>query len=86
MKGYHVSVDGWSRYWKAYDNGVEIPVAPASYNSKAVSLQPANHLVRFVFSPTHYKASVLMFYAGLIITTVGAIIAWREGNSSSRPL
>jgi len=80
VAGSLLYADGWSKYWKAYDNGVEIPVAPANYNAKAVSLQPGHHLVRFVFSPTYYRASLVMFYAGLVIT-VGTIIASRKRKS-----
>jgi len=67
VNGYLYYGDGWSRYWKAFDNNREIPVNVANYNFKAVFLSAGDHEVRFEFNPSHYKAALLAYYAGLVI-------------------
>lgn len=83
--GYLLYNDGWSRYWKAYDGGREIPVLIANYNSKAVFLGPGEHQVRFVFDPVHYKIGLVLYYAGLLISlvliTVFFIVARRKKSA-----
>ncbi|MDA8433451.1 MAG: hypothetical protein M0Z60_10890, partial [Nitrospiraceae bacterium] len=64
--GYLLYNDGWSRYWRAFDGKREIPVLVANYNSKAVYLPKGAHNVRFVFDPVHYKAGLVLYYAGLL--------------------
>ncbi len=71
--GYLYYADGWSKYWQAFDNGKEIPVFVANYNSKAVFLDKGDHLVRFVFNPRHYRIGLAAYYAGLVIS-IGIII------------
>ncbi|MBI5561400.1 MAG: YfhO family protein [Deltaproteobacteria bacterium] len=63
--GYLYYSDGWSRWWRAYDNGGETTVVPANYNFKAVRLGPGSHAVRFVFDPSGYRYALYLYYAGL---------------------
>jgi len=82
VNGYLLYNDGWSKYWKAYDRGQELPVVVANYNSKAVFLPPGNHLVRLVFSPTYYQTALVLYYAGLLISCVSIAVFWiREKQS-----
>ncbi|MBI4555882.1 MAG: hypothetical protein HY715_09560 [Planctomycetes bacterium] len=64
-EGYLYYNDGWSKYWKAFDGGKEVPVEVANYNFKAVFLGRGEHLVRFVFDPWSYRYGVYAYYAGL---------------------
>jgi hypothetical protein len=73
IDGYLYYNDGWSRYWRAFDNGKEIPVRIANYNFKAVFLEKGEHIVRFVFDPVHYKFGLIAYYIGLF-SSVGIII------------
>lgn len=66
VPGYFQYNDGWSRYWKAYDNGAEIPLRVANYNSKAVFLSPGTHSLSFVYDPSHYRRAVILYHAGLV--------------------
>jgi hypothetical protein len=68
--GYLVYNDGWSRYWKVYDNGQEVPVYPADYNGKAVFLEKGEHTILFVFDPAHYRMALWGYYAGLMTCLV----------------
>jgi len=76
--GYLLYNDGWSKYWKAYDHGRELPIVVANYNSKAVFLQPGKHQVRFVFSPSLYKTALVLYYAGLVLSSAIIAVLWRR--------
>ncbi len=65
VDGYMYYNDGWSRYWKAFDNGKEVPIVPANYNFKAVYLEKGGHTLSFVYDPKPYRYAVVMYYVGL---------------------
>lgn len=75
VAGYLYYSDGWSRWWKAYDNGNEVRVVPADYNFKAVRLDKGSHSVRFVFDPSGYRHALYLYYSGLA-ATAGLIIVF----------
>ncbi|MBI5236768.1 MAG: hypothetical protein HY886_11060 [Deltaproteobacteria bacterium] len=66
--------DGWSKYWRAFDNGAETPVYVANYNSKAVYLSKGEHVIEFVYRPTHYMVGLVLYITGLFISLTLAII------------
>lgn len=70
IDGYLYYNDGYSKYWKAYDNDKEIPVKIANYNFKAVYLEKGNHVVSFVYDPVHYKLSLIMYYLGFLFSII----------------
>ncbi|MBA4373277.1 MAG: hypothetical protein C0402_10520 [Thermodesulfovibrio sp.] len=69
VEGYLQYTDGWSRYWRAYDGEKELPIMISNYNSKSILLPQGKHEVRLVFDPRHYKIALILFYAGLLVTT-----------------
>ncbi|MEK7679518.1 MAG: hypothetical protein AAB356_04935, partial [Deltaproteobacteria bacterium] len=66
VDGYVYYNDGWSRHWRAYDNGVETAIVPANYNFKAVYLEKGGHTLIFVYDPKPYRWAVVMYYVGLV--------------------
>jgi hypothetical protein len=79
--GYLYLNDGWSKYWRAFDGGRELPLYIANYNSKAVFLEPGEHVVRFSFEPAPYTAALLLFASGLVIVTgLLAALWWKLRN------
>ncbi|MBI5640744.1 MAG: hypothetical protein HZA17_09985 [Nitrospirae bacterium] len=82
VDGYLYYNDGWSRYWKAFDSNREIPVLIANYNSKAVFLAAGKHLIRFVFSPGHYKIALALYYAGLVLSLALAGLSWHYSRGT----
>ena len=66
INGYLYYNDGYSKYWKAYDGGKEIPIKIANYNFKAVFLENGEHTISFVYSPVHYRLSLIMYYSGIL--------------------
>lgn len=70
VDGYLYYNDGWSRYWKAFEGGKELPVRIADYNFKAVFINCGEHNVRFVFDPVHYKVGLMLFYMSMSATVV----------------
>lgn len=82
IAGYLYYSDGWSRSWKAFDNGVEAHIFPANYNFKAVALAPGNHVVRFVFDPAGYRRALYLYYFGLVGTSV--LVCWFAARRKGR--
>ncbi|MBI5885540.1 MAG: hypothetical protein HZB85_03035 [Deltaproteobacteria bacterium] len=74
VAGYLYYSDGWSRSWKAFDNGSETRIFPANYNFKAVALNPGNHVVHFVFDPVGYRRALYLYYFGLVGTS--GLVCW----------
>jgi len=68
-KGYLYYNDGWSKYWRVFDNGREVPLVIANYNAKAVVLEPGRHEVRFLFDPVHYRLGLMAYFFGLSAAT-----------------
>ncbi len=78
VPGYLFYNDGWSKYWRAFDNGKEIPVERANYNSKAVLLDVGMHTIQFVFDPRHYKIALLLYMTGFLsLSALVGIRYWR---------
>jgi len=80
--------DGWSEHWKAYDNGKQVPIYIANYNSKAVRLSPGKHRVEFVYDPVHYKRGLLMYAAGLLLSASSILffyLRFRRGRAPATP-
>ncbi|MDO8125646.1 MAG: hypothetical protein Q6359_00295 [Candidatus Brocadiales bacterium] len=67
IDGYLYYNDGWSKYWKAYDGDIEIPIKIANYNFKAVFLEEGEHVIRFVYNPGYYKLGLTTYYIGLLL-------------------
>lgn len=63
--GFFYYADGWSPYWKAYDNDRPVEVLKANYNFKAVFLSAGDHIVKFVFEPWHFIAGMACYFGGL---------------------
>lgn len=66
IDGYLYYNDGWSKYWKAYDGDIEVPIKIANYNFKAVFLEEGGHVIRFVYNPGHYKLGLIAYYIGTL--------------------
>ncbi|MBI5101360.1 MAG: hypothetical protein HZB33_05950 [Nitrospirae bacterium] len=84
--GYLLYNDGWSRHWRAFDKGGELPVLIANYNSKAVFLDKGIHEVRFIFDPAHYKTALVLYYTSLaaFIVLIGFILSKNIGGRTER--
>lgn len=67
IDGYLYYNDGWSKYWKAYDGDIEVPIKIANYNFKAVFLEEGEHVIRFVYNPGHYKLGLIAYYIGILL-------------------
>ncbi|NUO09606.1 MAG: YfhO family protein [Candidatus Brocadia sp.] len=77
--GFFYYADGWSPYWKAYDNNKPVPVLKANYNFKAVFLPPGEHIVTFVYRPVHYLFVLGCYCLGLILGgTLTIVLFTRE--------
>lgn len=74
--------DGWSKYWRAFDNGKKTPIYIANYNSKAVYLSKGVHLIEFVYRPTHYETGLILYGAGLLISLTLAIIFYVKSRAT----
>ena len=64
--GFLYYADGWSPYWKAYDNGKSVEVLKANYNFKAVFIPPGKHIISFVFKPIQYIVALGCYFVALI--------------------
>jgi hypothetical protein len=64
--GFLYYADGWSPYWKAYDNGKSVEVLKANYNFKAVFIPPGEHIISFVFEPNHYIGALGCYFVALV--------------------
>ena len=53
--------------WKAYIDGVELPVMRANYVLRAVNLPEGEYNIKFEFKPTSLKYSETIAYTGLIL-------------------
>jgi len=82
--GFFYYADGWSPYWKAYDNGMPTKVLKANYNYKAVFLPPGEHVVTFVFSPYHYMAALVLYFSGLFIGITLAVVLFVRDRRHKR--
>ncbi|MFH1646063.1 MAG: hypothetical protein ABIB11_06555, partial [Candidatus Omnitrophota bacterium] len=76
--------DGWSKYWKAYSDGKEVPIYIANYCFKAVYVKEGKHLIRFVFSPNHYSRAVLLYLVSMIVLLIMLLFFKYRGVNKSR--
>jgi hypothetical protein len=72
--GYLYYNDGWSKYWRAFDNGIETEIRPANYAFKAVFLKSGEHTVTFAYRPVAYLISVYAYFAALFVTVVACAV------------
>lgn len=82
VDGYLFYSDGYSRHWRAFDNGKEVKVEPANYNFKAVRLARGRHNVAFVFNPSGYKTALILYAVSL--SALGSLIAVSAFNARRR--
>ncbi len=73
-KGILYWADGFDRWWKAYRDGVEVPIYRANINFKAVGIPAGLTNIRFVYNPRPFVASLVVFYGTFIVSVVSAII------------
>ncbi len=59
--GFLVLNDVWQDWWRAYVDGVEVPILRANLMFRAVPLSPGPHRVRFRFEPAR---GLLQFWPG----------------------
>lgn len=86
VDGYLYYNDGWSRHWRAYDNGRETAIVPANYNFKAVYLEKGGHTLSFVYDPKSYRYAVIMYYIGLAAAlAVMSLCTFARGPRRARP-
>ncbi|TAN60152.1 hypothetical protein EPN18_09165 [bacterium] len=79
VNGYLYYNDGWSKYWRAFDNGVETEVKPANYAFKAVFLKSGTHTVTFAYRPIAYLISLYAYFAALSVTVIViAVFSYRN--------
>lgn len=65
VDGYLYYNDGYSRYWRAFDNAKEVKVEPANYNSKAVFLNKGEHTVVLAYDPSGYVTALVLYFIGM---------------------
>jgi hypothetical protein len=73
--GYLFVGDGWSRHWRATENGAPLALRVANYNGKAVFLAKGRHRVQFEYRPVPYLRSVVAFHAGLALLVFALAVA-----------
>ena len=68
----------YDKGWKAYVDGVEVPILRADYILRALQLPGGNHTVEFVFDPQSMKVSNVISLIGSIILVLGfvGVILW----------
>lgn len=81
--GYLYYNDGWSRWWKAFDNGIEKPIKVANYNFKAIFLEKGNHDIQFVFSPSHYRRGLFIYHLSLVFALAASGILYYRGRKNA---
>jgi hypothetical protein len=65
--------DGYDKWWRAYINGIEVPVYRANVNFKAVALPEGMNIIKFVYSPTLFKVALSLFY-GVFIVSIAVVL------------
>ncbi|MBF0275290.1 MAG: YfhO family protein, partial [Nitrospinae bacterium] len=68
VEGYFYYSDNWSKHWKAYDNGKEVPIYKANYTFKALKLGSGTHEIIFKYEPKHYIYSLYCYFLSIIIS------------------
>ena len=66
--------DTYYKGWRAYVDGVEVPVLLADHAFKAVRVDPGPRHVRFVFDPLSFKLGLALTVLGLAI--VAGLLGW----------
>jgi hypothetical protein len=56
--------------WKAYIDGIEVPLLRADYAFRAVAVSPGEHRIRMVFEPGSFRVGVILSIAGLVLLAV----------------
>lgn len=82
--GYLYYNDGYSRYWRASDNGKEIKVVPANYNFKAVFLKKGEHTVTFLYDPSGYTTALALYFIGMSSLMILTIYTWVRNRRAIR--
>ena len=80
--GYVYLNEGWSRYWKAYDSGHEVPVEIANYAFKAVHLEEGHHDLRFEFQPQFFLMAAKLYCLSVVILFVVLLVSLKANLSS----
>jgi len=68
--------------WQAYVNGKKRTLLTGNYLFRTVSLEPGRHHVRFVFSPSSFKAGTVVSFMSVVGIIVGLIIFSRKRRPS----
>ncbi len=63
--------DGYDKRWKATIDGKETPVYRANINFKAVEVPAGAHTVQWIYRPTYFKRSLILFYGSFTISLLG---------------
>ncbi len=63
----------YTKGWKAYVDGKELPIIRADYILRALQLPGGNHTVEFVFDPQTMKISNTVSLAGSIVLIIGLL-------------
>lgn len=78
--GLLVLSDTYYPGWKAYVDGEKTPIYPTDVALRSVYLEPGEHEVKFVYSPSSFKAGVLV--SGLSLLALGAYASWGAARGS----
>ncbi|MBW1742192.1 MAG: YfhO family protein, partial [Deltaproteobacteria bacterium] len=64
--------------WQAYVNGKMTPLLTGNYLFRTVSLEPGRHHVRFVFSPSSFKAGTIVSLVCVVGIVAGLLLSGRR--------
>jgi len=65
--GYLYYSDNYDKYWKVYIDGKRALLLRANLVFKAVKVPAGKHKIKFIYDPGHFKLSILLYYAAIII-------------------
>ncbi|MFA6909599.1 MAG: hypothetical protein WCQ59_00570 [Candidatus Cloacimonadaceae bacterium] len=60
--------------WKAYVDGIEIPIYPANHILRALKVPAGTHKLQLVMAPSSYSIGTKLSLAGILITILAVII------------
>jgi hypothetical protein len=79
---YLVYSEAWYPGWRAWLDGVEVPIYKANFAFRAVAVPPGEHTIEMRFDPLIWRVGLSITTLTLLALAAWAALAWRRKRTS----
>jgi hypothetical protein len=81
--GLLILADAWYEGWRAFVNGVEVPIRRTDYLLRGIQLPPGHSIVVFRYEPMSFALGVRLMAGGMVVLVLWAVLVGRKERSSA---